>query len=104
MGGSINANYNVYLLYKKLVYDMMDAQTPAGLVPDIAPEFVFFDDNGFGFRDSPEWGSAAVIVPWLLYKWYGDEDIIAEAYPMMKKYVAYLESRSEEQYFGFWFR
>ncbi|WP_462253533.1 family 78 glycoside hydrolase catalytic domain [Ferruginibacter sp.] len=94
MGGSINANYNVYQLYKKLVYDMMDAQTADGLVPDIAPEFVFFDDNGFGFRDSPEWGSAAVIVPWLLYKWYGDEAILKEAYPMMKKYVTYLQNKS----------
>ncbi|MGC4100020.1 family 78 glycoside hydrolase catalytic domain [Ferruginibacter sp.] len=96
MGGSINANYNVYRLYKKLVYDMMDAQTAEGLIPDIAPEFVFFDDHGFGFRDSPEWGSAAVIVPWMLYKWYGDEKILQDAYPMMKKYVAYLKSRSQK--------
>jgi alpha-L-rhamnosidase len=95
MGGSINANYNVYHLYKKLVHDMMDAQTADGLVPDIAPEFVFFDDNGFGFRDSPEWGSASVVVPWLLYKWYGDETILKEAYPMMKKYVAYLKTKSK---------
>jgi hypothetical protein len=94
MGGSINANYDVYHLYKKLVYDMMDAQTPDGLVPDIAPEYVFFDDNGFGFRDSPEWGSASVIVPWLLYKWYGDKQIIRTAYPMMKKYVSYLKEKS----------
>jgi hypothetical protein len=94
MGGSINANYNVRHLYKKLVHDMMDAQTSAGLVPDIAPEFVFFDDNGFGFRDSPEWGSAAVIVPWLLYKWYGDAAILKEAYPMMQKYMAYLKNKS----------
>ncbi|MEY2917671.1 MAG: hypothetical protein RIS73_1385, partial [Bacteroidota bacterium] len=94
MGGSINANYNVRHLYKKLVHDMMDAQTSEGLVPDIAPEFVFFDDNGFGFRDSPEWGSAAVIVPWLLYKWYGDAAILKEAYPMMQKYVAYLKNKS----------
>jgi len=73
---------------------MMDAQTAEGLVPDIAPEYAFFDDNGFGFRDSPEWGSAAVIVPWLLYKWYGDEEIIREAYPMMKRYVGYLKNKS----------
>ncbi len=94
MGGSINANYNVYHLYKKLVHDMMEAQTTEGLVPDIAPEFVFFDDNGFGFRDSPEWGSAAVIVPWLLHKWYGDKAVLKEAYPMMQKYAAYLKNKS----------
>lgn len=96
MGGSIHANYNVYHLYKKLVYDMIDAQTPEGLVPDIAPEFVFFDDKGYGFRDSPEWGSAAVIVPWLVYKWYGDKEIIRTAYPMMKKYVDYLKGKSDK--------
>ncbi|MBS1513067.1 MAG: family 78 glycoside hydrolase catalytic domain [Bacteroidetes bacterium] len=94
MGGSINANTNIHLLYTKLVHDMMDAQTAEGLIPDIAPEFVFFDDHGFGFRDSPEWGSAAVILPWMLYKWYGDETVMQEAYPMMKKYVAYLQSKS----------
>ncbi|MGG9960376.1 family 78 glycoside hydrolase catalytic domain [Ferruginibacter sp. SUN106] len=101
MGGSINANYDVYQLYKKLVYDMMEAQTAEGLVPDIAPEFVFFDDNGFGFRDSPEWGSASVIVPWLLYKWYGDEAILKTAYPMMKKYVAYLQKKSASNILDF---
>ena len=94
MGGSIKSNYDVYQLYKKLVHDMMDAQTAEGLVPDITPEFAFFDDKGFGFRDSPEWGSASVIVPWLVYKWYGDIDIVKEAYPMMTKYIAYLQKKS----------
>lgn len=99
MGGSINANYDVYHLYKKLVYDMIEAQTTEGLVPDIAPEFVFFGDNGF--RDSPEWGSASVIVPWLLYKWYGDEAILKTAYPMMRKYVAYLKNKSANNIIDF---
>ncbi len=65
----------------------MDAQTAGGLVPDIAPEYVPFGD---GFRDSPEWGSASVILPWLLYKWYGDTKLLEEAWPMMVKYVEYL--------------
>jgi len=94
MGDGIKSNFETYNLYRKLIYDMMDAQTAEGLVPDIAPEFVFFDDHGFGFRDSPEWGSAAVIVPWLIYKWYGDKDILATAYPMMQKYADYLQSRA----------
>ncbi|MFD2886716.1 family 78 glycoside hydrolase catalytic domain [Chitinophaga cymbidii] len=91
MGNSIRYNLELYQLYRKLVYDMIDAQTPDGLIPDIAPEFVVFEG---GFRDSPEWGSAGVILPWLLYKWYGDTNIMRDAYPMMKKYVAYLESKS----------
>lgn len=92
MGGSIHYNYDVYPLYRKLIRDMIDAQTSDGLIPDIAPEYVEFDK---GFRDSPEWGSAGVILPWMLYVWYGDKEIIREAYPMMKKYVEYLQKKSE---------
>lgn len=93
MGASMKYNFETYNLYNKLIHDMMDAQLPDGMVPDIAPEFVLFDG---GFRDSPEWGSAAVILPWLQYKWYGDTAIIRKAYPMMEKYVAYLKSKSKD--------
>ncbi|MDP4211773.1 MAG: family 78 glycoside hydrolase catalytic domain [Bacteroidota bacterium] len=91
MGTSINYNFNIYHLYKKIIRDIMDAQTDDGLVPDIAPEYVKFEG---GFRDSPEWGSASVILPWLVYHWYGDAEIIQEAYPMMQRYVAYLKKKS----------
>ncbi|SHM93083.1 family 78 glycoside hydrolase catalytic domain [Chitinophaga sp. CF418] len=94
MGNSIQYNYNISLLYRKLLDDMREAQTDSGLVPDIAPEYVFFDDKGFGFRDSPEWGSACVILPWQLYKWYGDTGIIRKAYPTASKYVKYLQSKA----------
>ena len=60
MGASLHYNYELYALYKKAIKDMMDAQTSDGLVPDIAPEYTQFTG---GFRDSPEWGSAAVILP-----------------------------------------
>lgn len=92
MGNSIHYNYDIYQLYKQLVYDLIDAQYAQGFVPDIAPELVVFAD---GFLDSPEWGSSAVILPWLLYTWYGDKDIVQQSYPMMKKYVAYLETKAD---------
>jgi alpha-L-rhamnosidase len=70
----------------------MDMLLSSGLVPDIVPEYVVFDD---GFRDSPEWGSAAIIIPWYLYQWYGDKKAIDKAYPMMKRYISYLESKAD---------
>jgi hypothetical protein len=91
MGESIHYNYDIYDLYKKLVFDMMADQTPDGLVPDITPEYVLFDG---GFRDSPEWGSAAVILPWMIYKWYGDRSVMQQAWPMMTKYVDYLGTKA----------
>lgn len=91
MGEGIHFNYDVYGLYSKIVDDMLTAQTANGLVPDIAPEYVEFSG---GFRDSPEWGSAAVILPWLIYKWYGDIEPMKKAWPMMTRYVEYLKSQS----------
>ena len=92
IGPSMHYNYDIYALYSKIVDDMMDSQLDNGLVPDIAPEYVPF---GGGFRDSPEWGSASVIIPWQLYKWYGDKEILKKAYPMMKRYVDYLQGKSQ---------
>jgi len=91
MGNSIRYNYDVHNLYSKIVDDMIESQLDNGLVPDIAPEFVPF---GGGFRDSPEWGSSSVIIPWYLYNWYGDSKPMERAYPMMKKYVDYLGSKA----------
>ena len=92
MGSSINYNFNIQHLYRKIIADIMDAQTENGLIPDIVPEYVVFDG---GFRDSPEWGSASVILPWLLYKLYGDTATMSKAWPTMTKYVAYLGSKSD---------
>jgi hypothetical protein len=92
MGGGIHYNYDLYHLYSKQVEDMIEAQTGDGLVPDIAPEYVVFNK---GFRDSPEWGSASVVLPWMIYKWYGDISVMQKAWPMMVKYVEYLKSESK---------
>lgn len=91
MGGGIHYNYDIYHTYRKQVEDMMAAQTPEGLVPDIAPEYVEFWE---WFRDSPEWGSASIQVPWLLYKWYGDTEIIEQSWNMMGRYAEYLRDTS----------
>jgi len=93
MGGSIQYNFEILNLCNKLVDDMIEAQLESGLIPDIAPEYVPFEG---GFRDSPEWGSAGVILPWLIYKWYGDRGAMERAYPMMKRYVAYLQGRAAD--------
>ena len=93
MGPSVHYNYDIHRLYDKMVDDMMDSQLDDGLVPDIAPEYVPFVG---GFRDSPEWGSAAVIIPWQLYKWYGDEEPMERAWPMITKYLAYLDSKTKD--------
>jgi hypothetical protein len=76
-----------------MIDDMMESQTENGLVPDIAPEYVRFEG---GFRDSPEWSSACIILPWDLYEWYRDIEAVKKAYPMMKRYISYLGGMAQD--------
>ena len=92
MGASLHYNFNLYHLYRKQVQDMMESQTDQGLIPGFTPEY---KQSSGGFRDSPEWGSASVILPWMLYRWYGDTLVMREAWPMMCRYVDYLKSKSD---------
>jgi hypothetical protein len=45
------------------------------------------------FRDSPEWGSNAILFPWSLYQWYGDKEELDNNYATMQKYVDYLRTK-----------
>jgi hypothetical protein len=93
MGPSLLYDHDLAALLTKVSGDMRDAQHKNGLVPDIAPEYVTFKG---AFQDSPEWGSAAVLVPWMEYQWYGDRQVLADSYEMMKNYVGYLASKSKD--------
>ena len=93
MGNSMQYNYNINRMFNKIIDDMRAAQLPNGMIPDIAPEFVVFQG---GFRDSPEWGSAYVILPWYVYQWYGDLRPLQANYEGMKRYVAYLTSTAND--------
>lgn len=92
MGSSIRYNYDIANLCRKSISDMKLAQTPEGLIPEIAPEYVKF---GEPFRDSPEWGSSAVIMPWYVYLWYGDKQELAGSYDMIGRYLAYLGTKGD---------
>jgi hypothetical protein len=72
--------------------NIADAQRENGMIPTIAPEYVVF---GGDFTDSPEWGVAGVILPWMYYDYYGDDSLLKEYYPVMKKYVDYLTSKAD---------
>ena len=92
MGGSIQYRYDISRLYAKQVNDMRTAQHANGMVPTIAPQYVTFSPD---FIDTPEWGSAFVIIPWNLYEWYGDLAPLRDNYERMKRYVDYLGSRAD---------
>ncbi len=90
-GPSLRYGFDLARLFTKVMNDMADSQRPSGLVPDIAPEYVEFTG---GFVDSPEWGSAFLLVPWQQYEFTGDLELLRRHYDGLKAYVAYLGSRA----------
>ncbi|WP_304062356.1 family 78 glycoside hydrolase catalytic domain [Pedobacter glucosidilyticus] len=107
MISSVMYKYDVATLASKVVDDIISAQLPNGLIPEIAPEYVQFTWGGDMFRDSPEWGSTGIILPWYLYKWYGDTQAMEKAYPTMQRYIHYLQSKADghilKQGLGDWY-
>ncbi|HVU34507.1 MAG TPA: family 78 glycoside hydrolase catalytic domain, partial [Opitutaceae bacterium] len=97
-GPSLRYDFDVTRLYAKGLDDMSDAQRPNGLVPDIAPEYIRFDE---GFRDSPEWGSAFIIAAWQQYVWSGDATSLRRHYAGMQRYFEHLASKSQGDLLSF---
>ncbi|WP_316739499.1 family 78 glycoside hydrolase catalytic domain [Pedobacter aquatilis] len=95
MGNSVGYNYDAAPLFKKALQDMKNSQLPNGLIPEIAPEYVKFEWGGDMFRDSPEWGSSGILLPWYLYQWYGDKQAMVDYYPMMQRYINYLATKAD---------
>ena len=92
-GYALRYEWDMAATYVKGMGDMAQAQLDNGLVPDIAPEYTVF---GEGFRDSPEWGSSFVIVPWQQYEYTGDTSLLATYFDGMKRYCDYLQTKSQD--------
>lgn len=94
-------NFEMLLFYEKWMRDLTDSQDENGAIPDTAPYF-------FGSRPGTHITSVFVLLPWLLYRFYGDRQIIEEYYEHLKKYVLFkLSQRTSEgilpeNYIGDW--
>jgi hypothetical protein len=66
----------------------------AGVVPEINQDW-----NGqFRTRISAAWGDAATVCPWEVYMAYGDRELLAENFEMMRKWVDYIHSAGPEEF------
>lgn len=75
----------------KWLTSLADDQCPDGKVTNVAPDCGVVP-NPFistSFDGSAGWGDAATIVPWDLYRAYGDRDLLVRFYPMMRAWVDY---------------
>lgn len=94
MARALSYRYNIHDWFTKTARDIRDAQIAGGpddgFVPTNAPWYLVGRPLHDTYNDAPEWGVAAVLVPWHLYEWYGDAAILEANYDSMKRFVDYL--------------
>lgn len=64
-----------------------DCQAENGRFPDIAP----MRGEGFG---GLLWGSAGIVVPWQMWRQWGDKEMLAEHYPAMRRYIDFIRDNA----------
>ncbi|WP_302591577.1 family 78 glycoside hydrolase catalytic domain [uncultured Muribaculum sp.] len=79
---------NTHKFFHKWMRDMRDTQSPTGGFPGVAPHGQYGSDatdmNRLG------WADAGVIVPWTVWKQFGDTAIINENWAAMEKFINHI--------------
>ena len=81
--GSFFANTDKF--FHKWMCDMRDTQSSPGGYPGVAPIGQYGAENSSMMRVG--WADAGVIVPWTIWKQFGDKEIINESWASMEKYM-----------------
>jgi alpha-L-rhamnosidase len=79
-------NFDGITIYEKWLADHRDEQQPNGVLPAIIPS------NGWGYSwaNGPDWTSSIAIIPWNIYLFYGDAQLLQKCYPNIKRYVNHI--------------
>lgn len=77
--------------YTKWLKDLALDQHEDGAVPHVIP-------NVLGRGSAHGWQDAAVIVPWVVYQYYGDVQILEEQYESMKALVEFMRKKAGDAY------
>lgn len=79
-------NFDPLSAYEKWMHDFTDAQRQSGQLPGIVPTAGW----GYNFGSGPAWDSAAFLIPWGMYLFDGDLEILRRMYGTMTSYLGYL--------------
>lgn len=98
-------NYDVLKFFRKWLRDMFALQKTYGAVGFTVP-------RSWNSPIAAGWSDAAVIVPWQIYRVYGDKELLEELVDMMQEHVEMIRQNSEAPdvwrggknltYFGDW--
>jgi len=91
-------NMDVAAFFTKWMIDVEDAQTADGIFPDTAPrlregeDFVGLD----GLGGAAGWADAGIIVPWTIWRIYGDRRIIERHWKAMTAWLDWIERHNPD--------
>ncbi len=85
-------NFNVAPFYTKWMKDVEADQLDNGIIPHVIPDVL----NGQG--GATGWADVVAIIPWSVYKIYGDTRILEESYQAITKWVGYMTERAGDDY------
>ena len=103
---SPTASFNMYTpaFYEKFLHDMLLEQRKLdGCVPNVIPDVLGqIKKIRTGSHKPGEesgtcaWGDAATMIPWTMYEFYGDREMLARQYENMKLWTNWIRSQDEE--------
>jgi alpha-L-rhamnosidase len=91
-------NMDVAAFFTKWMIDVEDAQTADGIFPDIAPR-LREGENFVGLGNlcgSAGWADAGIVVPWTLWRVYGDRRILERHWKAMTAWLDWIERHNPD--------
>lgn len=88
-------NENIMPFMTKWLRDLASELGPDVSMPQVVPNILGNQQDGTAF-----WGDVVTVLPWTLYRAYGDKRILQHSYDSMKHWVEFVESQCGEN--GLW--
>jgi alpha-L-rhamnosidase len=83
-------NADVAAFFARWLRDVVDGQNDDGAFRDVAPLVSTFREA------APAWGDAGVIIPWHLWRTYGDRRVLEECFDAMVRWVGHVRRHNPD--------
>lgn len=89
--GQMLLNFDSLPLFRKWYTDILDSMREDGSMPGIVPTC------GWGYADysGPIANAVLFDIPYLIYRYFDDPDLLISALPYFEKYISYAESKKD---------
>ena len=89
--GTACFNTSAAPFYEKYQQDMIDTQHTSGALPDFAPCHSAPESARYG------WADAGIIIPWTLWRSYGDTRVVERHWAAMRRYLDHRDAHAQDE-------